>query len=181
MFLTLKPMPSPVSIANDLIIQLKQACEDSYLRAEEQLQRKIPRASISLALRGRSAGTAHLQQNKLRFNPVLLQENSSEFFTTVVPHEICHLLCFQLFGRVKPHGKEWQHLMRSIYGLTPRVTHSFNVQSVSGSQFTYYCQCGPIMLTIRRHNKVVKQQMKYRCRRCQQILAPEMATLAKLS
>ncbi|WP_371316291.1 SprT family zinc-dependent metalloprotease [Shewanella sp. NIFS-20-20] len=177
--LTIVEIMAPLSpLPEALQQQLLQACELSYLQAERALGRQFPRPDISLALRGRSAGTAHLQLNKLRFNPILLQENPREFFAAVVPHEICHLLCYQLYGRVKPHGKEWQYLMRTLYDLTPRTTHCFDVQSVSGRQFAYHCQCGPVMLSIRRHNKVVKQQMRYRCRNCQQILAPNINLLA---
>ncbi|MCG9745194.1 SprT family zinc-dependent metalloprotease [Shewanella sp. Isolate8] len=147
------------------------AVESCYQTAEQKLGRSFPRPEVNFKLRGKSAGTAHLQLNKLRFNPVLLEENPEEFVDQVVPHEICHLLAYRLFGRVKPHGKEWQALMINLYGLTPRTTHSLNTASVAGQTFDYACRCGVVPLSIRRHNKVQRQQTQYRCRRCKKTLS----------
>ena len=150
--------------------------EACYQIAEQHFDQTFPRPEIGFKLRGRSAGTAHLQLNKLRFNPVLLTENQQAFIDEVVPHEICHLLCFQLFGRVKPHGKEWQSLMRTLFSLVPRTTHAFDTSSLSAAQIDYLCGCGPIKLSIRRHNKVRRGQTQYRCKRCQQILMTANST-----
>ncbi len=149
------------------IIQQVESC---YQHAERYLKRHFPRPEINFKLHGKSAGTAHLQMNKLRFNATLLEENPHIFLEQVVAHEICHLLAHQLFGKVKPHGKEWQSLMIKIFNLPPKTTHSLDTRSVEGKTFTYYCHCGPINLTIRRHNKILRQQTQYRCRRCQQTL-----------
>ncbi len=148
-----------------------EAVESCYQTAEGQLKRGFPRPEVNFKLRGKSAGTAHLQLNKLRFNPVLLEENLDEFVQQVVPHEICHLLAYQLYGRVKPHGKEWQALMVKLYGLTPSTTHSLNTDSVAGRTFDYRCRCGVVPLSIRRHNKVQRQETQYRCRRCKETLS----------
>ena len=144
--------------------------EADYQLAENYFKRQFPRPLVQFTLRGKSAGTAHLQSNKLRFNPVLLAENPQIFTNEVVPHEISHLLSFQLFGKVKPHGKEWQTIMLSVFKVTPKTTHKLNIQSVSGQQFEYFCGCGSVMLTIRRHNRIVRGETQYRCRRCQQKL-----------
>lgn len=150
--------------------QIAQQVLECYRQAEAYLDRSFPRPDIKFTLRGKSAGTAHLQLNLLRFNPTLLAENHQTFIDQVVPHEICHLLAYQLFGRVKPHGKEWQALMMDIYQLEPATTHSLNIQSVTGRTFDYLCGCGSIPLSIRRHNKVVRGETQYRCRRCKQEL-----------
>ncbi|WP_144212748.1 SprT family zinc-dependent metalloprotease [Shewanella donghaensis] len=150
--------------------------ESDYQLAEQQLERKFTRPSILFSLRGKSAGTAHLQLNKLRFNPVLLEENIDDFITQVVPHEISHLICFQLFGRVKPHGVEWQQIMNGVFNIPADTTHQLNTHSVAGKQFQYQCHCGPVMLSIRRHNKVVRNQTQYRCKRCAQVLIGKQST-----
>ena len=137
---------------------------------EQQLKRIFPRPEINFKLRGKSAGTAHLHQNLLRFNAILLAENQDAFFNEVIPHEICHLLAHQMYGRVKPHGQEWQALMIQVFKLTPSTTHSMNTQSVAGQHFSYQCDCGPVSLSIRRHNKVVRGETQYRCRRCKKAL-----------
>ena len=116
--------------------------------------------------RGKIAGSARLQLNELRFNQVLMRDNLDTFLSDVVPHELCHLLAFRLYGRVRPHGKEWQTLMREVFHLKPATYHLMDVTKVSGQKFTYMCKCGPIQLSIRRHNKVVRKVQKYRCLKC---------------
>lgn len=147
-------------------IQVLERIETCYQTAEMTLKRAFPRPITQFTLRGKSAGTAHLQQNRLRFNPVLLRENSEAFLTEVVPHEICHLLCFQLFGKTKPHGKEWQSLMLTVFKVNPKTTHNFNTTSVASKEVEYRCACGPIRLSIRRHNKVLRGESRYICKRC---------------
>ncbi|MDB2386083.1 SprT family zinc-dependent metalloprotease [Shewanella sp.] len=144
--------------------------ERCYQLAATALSQSFPRPEVNFKLRGKSAGTAHLQLNKLRFNPLLLQDNPQAFIDEVVPHEICHLLAFQLYGKVKPHGVEWQTLMLHIFQCQPRTTHHFNTQSVEGKTFEYFCHCGCVHLSIRRHNKVVRGDSQYRCRQCGQNL-----------
>lgn len=154
----------------DLQSKLLAHCEACYQLAENKLQRKFDRPSINFKLRGKSAGTAHLQQNRLRFNPILLRENPDAFIEQVVPHEICHLLCYQIFTQakksIKPHGREWQSLMINIFSIKPQTTHNFDTSSVSGTHYTYQCHCGTVNLSLRRHNKIIRGQAKYLCRKC---------------
>jgi SprT protein len=128
--------------------------------------------SVHFNQRGKIAGCARLQKNELRFNPTLLKDNISLFLDEVVPHEVCHIVAFILYGRVRPHGKEWQSLMIDLFGLQPRTYHKMDVTKVQGKQFEYKCECGPIELSIRRHNKVVRGQQKYICRKCRVSLTP---------
>ena len=165
--------PSTTTIADPLQRQVIEHCEACYLNAERLLKRRFPRPEVSFKLKGKSAGTAHLQQNRLRFNPVLLAENPEAFIREVVPHEIAHLLCFQLYGagkQIKPHGLQWQAIMRNVFNLPPRASHNFDISSVTGKTFTYQCQCGPVELTLRRHNKVQRGESRYLCRQCRQVL-----------
>lgn len=84
----------------------------------------------------------------------------------MVPHELAHLLVFRQFGRVAPHGREWRWMMESVL-LTPASrTHRFETASVQSRTFPYRCGCGQHQLTIRRHNRVLRGESEYRCRRC---------------
>lgn len=151
-------------------LKVRQQVDICYQQVEAVLKQAFSRPSVSFSLRGKAAGTANLATNQLRFNPILLHENLNAFLTEVVPHEICHLIAHQQYGRVRPHGKEWQALMINIFALRPTATHQFNTQSVTGKQFDYQCGCGLVKLSIRRHNKVMRGETQYRCRRCQQTL-----------
>ncbi|GAA4874214.1 SprT family zinc-dependent metalloprotease [Ferrimonas pelagia] len=151
-------------------VQLQQAVLDRvqqcYQQAQQRLQRPFPLPQIEFRLRGQSAGVAHLQQNRIRFNPVLLAQNPDAFIDEVVPHEIAHLLVWQLHGRVRPHGREWQSLMQSVFDRQGRTCHAFDVSSVRPQTYAYRCQCQAHQLTVRRHNKVQRGQAQYQCRRC---------------
>lgn len=134
-------------------------------KAELQLSRTFPPPLITYRRSGKNAGTAFLQQNRMNLNPVLFSENREAFFSDVIPHELSHLLVFQLYGRVKPHGKEWQYIMQDVFGCNPSATHNFDLAPLKLNTFRYRCACGPVDLSVRRHNKVLRGQ-SYRCRRC---------------
>ncbi|MDO6693670.1 SprT family zinc-dependent metalloprotease [Aliiglaciecola sp. 3_MG-2023] len=120
--------------------------------------------------RGNIAGTAHLQKNIIKLNATLLKDNFEEFMQTVLPHEVAHIVAFQRFNRVKPHGIEWQSIMHNVFNLPPRVRHKMDTTKTQGKMFDYQCKCGTVKLTVRRHNKVVNKQQIYCCRKCQQQL-----------
>lgn len=162
---------------NALQAQVIQAVEKCYSHAEDTLARRFARPKVSFKQRGKIAGSAHLSRNELRFNPTLLQDNLAEFLQEVVPHEVSHLLCFQLYGRVQPHGPEWKGLMKTLFNLKGSRCHQMNTQKVEGKTFIYQCGCGDIKLSIRRHNKIERGQQQYQCRRCRQILTQKPAKL----
>ena len=143
--------------------------EDFFIEAECFFDRAFERPAYLYNQRGKAAGTAHLQRNIIKINPILFINNKEEFFQQVIPHEVAHLIAFQQYGRVRPHGKEWQHIMVNVFKRPALTTHQLDVKDVVGQQFTYHCSCATHLLTIRRHNKVLKGN-KYRCKLCRSTL-----------
>ncbi|MCE2573799.1 SprT family zinc-dependent metalloprotease [Motilimonas eburnea] len=145
---------------------LEQQVEACYQLAECFFDRPFQRPTIQYNQRGKIAGSAHLQKHLLKFNPVLYQENQTCFLVDVVPHEVSHLLVYQLHGAsAAPHGREWQFIMTQVMKRPARRTHQFDISSVAGKTFLYHCQCQQHQLSIRRHNKV-KKGTQYLCTQC---------------
>ncbi|MBD8512997.1 SprT family zinc-dependent metalloprotease [Photobacterium sp. WH77] len=141
-------------------------------RAENKLGKQFPDPAIRFTQRGKIAGSARMQSWEIRYNPVLLAENPHAFLAEVVPHELAHLLTFACHGKVRPHGPEWQKMMTEVFNVPARTTHSFDISSVSGRTFPYRCQCREHQITVRRHNKILRQQAIYHCMQCHQPLMP---------
>ncbi|CAM4304360.1 SprT family zinc-dependent metalloprotease [Vibrio neonatus] len=134
--------------------------------ANAHFERQFLIPTIETDMRGKAAGKAFLQLNTIKLNRVLLAENQQEFIEHVLPHEVAHLITHQVFGRVRPHGKEWQYVMSKVFGIKPDRTHSMDVSSVQGKTFEYQCPCRQYPLSIRRHNKVLRGETHYSCRNC---------------
>ncbi|WP_354623646.1 SprT family zinc-dependent metalloprotease [Psychromonas sp. MME2] len=148
--------------------------ETCFILAECFFNRSFQRPSYLFNQRGKSAATAHLQRNLIKFNAILYQQNKETFLQQVVAHEVAHLIVYQCYGKVRPHGKEWQKVMRDVFHCPPHTTHSLDISDVVGQQFTYQCQCSSHQLSIRRHNKVLKGG-QYLCTRCKTLLTAKNA------
>ncbi|WP_445494552.1 SprT family zinc-dependent metalloprotease [Photorhabdus sp. SF281] len=158
-------MPSariPVALQQTVIHTLRQKLQQANL----YLNRDFPEPTINYHQRGTSAGSAYIKDWQIRLNPVLLIENQQAFIDEVVPHELAHLLVYRYFGKVPPHGKQWRWMMEEVLGSPASRTHKFEVNSVRSKTFTYYCRCQQHELTLRRHNKILREESHYICKKC---------------
>ena len=137
---------------------------------------KISYPNVIFTKRGTTAGTAHYATHTINFNPELYVRNVDAFLTDTAPHELSHLVAYQVFSkgrgiRIQPHGEEWKRVMRSL-GVTPSRCHSFDTSEVKQKKnvvrYQYKCSCrSNIMVSSVRHNRA-QQGAKFVCTKCKQ-------------
>ncbi|QIW16700.1 SprT family protein [Pasteurellaceae bacterium RH1A] len=152
-----------------LKIQVQRQLKCSLEQASAYFGREFEQPAVTYTVKGAKAGVAYLRENEIRLNPVLLAENGADFIQQTVPHELAHLLVYQLFGRVQPHGKEWKMMMEEVLGVPAEVYHCYDLAKVRQT-FAYQCACQTHQLTIRRHKAIVEGKAIYHCRKCKQVL-----------
>lgn len=152
--------------AMNAMIESVKSCFD---KADGFFGNEFKRSVCNFKQRGRAAGTAHLQKNEIRFNYFMYQQDPEVFISTVIPHEVAHIIVFQIYGStVKPHGKEWQAVMMKVYGIAPDRTHTFNTPPPKQVYF-YHCECQQHDFTKQRHAKVLRG-VQYVCKNCKSTL-----------
>jgi len=168
------PTPDPDRLAaldREALLAALHERVDAAWRLCREVHPGLPRPAVWCDLRGKCAGQAHFGRGGLRFNPVLYAENRLAFLVEVVPHEMAHWLVHHLKDgpRVRPHGREWQTVMRELFGLAPRTTHRFDTGRASSAPHRYACDCREHAFSARRH-ALARQGQRYRCRHCAQTL-----------
>lgn len=171
----MKPLRIPIALQQSVM----QCLRAKLALAEAYFDCTFPEPTITYQQRGTSAGTAWLERWEIRLNPQLLLENQQTFIDEVIPHELAHLLVFRQFGRVAPHGREWRWMMSHVLQTPARRTHEFDLTVVRPNTFPYRCGCQQHALTVRRHNRVLRGEAQYRCRRCGDLLQPETTTAGR--
>lgn len=148
-----------------LKIQVQRRLTHHLMLANTFFERAFIAPTVYYNVRGGKAGVAYLLKNEIRFNPILLQENAPSFIEQVVPHELAHIIVFQQFGRVQPHGKEWKMVMESVFHLPAEIYHNFDLTNVQ-KQVLYQCACQTHALSIQRHRAIQQSHRIYLCKHC---------------
>lgn len=109
----------------------------------------IKAPTVTYDLKGTTAGMAVFDRltktGNIRINNALLYtDHYEDMIQDTVPHEVAHIVARQVYGNIKPHGKEWQYVM-ALLGLSATRCHDYDVtHSRTHIKFTYTCRCGPI-------------------------------------
>ncbi len=149
--------------AEQIIKLAEAAVRAAESRARERYAIRLPGAVIDFALRGRCAGQAKVEQNGrtlLRINLELLTNNLDDFLKQTIPHEVSHLVvnwqARKKRQRPRPHGPEWQAVMRDCYNLQPVRCHTYATTParIVPRNFLYRCNCREHRLTRIMHNRM---------------------------
>ncbi len=158
-----------------LVTRQAQACLRSV---NDALGCRLTLPEIRFDLRGRAAGQFCLRQGalQLRFNSALFARYFEENLAQTVPHEVAHFLVYALFSqygkkRVRPHGPEWQSMMR-LLGVTPETRHSFSLDGIPvrrEQRFAWNCSCRTHSIAKRTHLRMLRGEQRV-CISCGSLL-----------
>ena len=138
--------------------------------------------TIKYHKRGTTAGTADCHRWVLDFNPTLFVENVEDFLGRTVPHEMAHLIDYQVYqkqarmmsfgyrrAKRSVHGPTWQSIMR-LLGAPVSRCHSYDVTNArvkNRTRYNYACACGQeFELGPKHHAAVMRgEKITHRTRR----------------
>jgi SprT protein len=157
--------------------RLVEQTNDYLKMAQEHFGRGFRLDTIRADIKGKTAGYFRMHRNgscEINYNPVIFGQHTDDFLLRTVPHEVAHLVAYQNYGgKIRPHGKHWQTIMR-LFGADVKRCHDYDVSATKSRQyrlFDYQCDCKQHSLTAIRHNRILKGQL-YHCRNCHQPLIP---------
>jgi len=164
-------------VVHRIVGQVTQRTAELTALGARLIGRAAPLPRVAFDLRGQAAGQFRVGaggEPLIRYNRTLLARYPSEFLAQTVPHEVAHYLAHLRFGRtVRPHGAEWQEIMRGL-GADPKRCHDFDVTGLTTRRIRrhlYHCRCGEHALTSIRHHRILRGA-SYVCRSCGQPLRP---------
>ena len=150
---------------------------DQYLSlAGQAFEQPFAMPLVCFTLEGKTAGYFKLLRDgscMINFNRLLLEQNTVDFLKRTVPHEVAHMVAYQVFGTaIRPHGKEWKSVM-AVFGADDARCHDYDLSNIRTRQyrrFSYQCNCRSHQLTSIRHNRVLSGY-RYVCKSCKQQLS----------
>ncbi len=141
-------------------------------KAAEIYALELAPIEVRFDLRGSAAGMYRVRRADrcIRYNPWIFARYFEDSLAVTVPHEVAHYVTDCLYGlsRVRPHGTEWQAVMRAL-GASPRVSARYDLSGLPlrrQRRFAYRCGCSIHQLSACRHNRVQRGEAVYLCRNC---------------
>jgi SprT protein len=117
---------------------------------------------VKFNLKGKCAGQCCFSGTfTLRFNLKLLKENEEDYLKFTVPHEVAHMITYMVYGKVRPHGKEWKNVMYALGVRHPQRCHHYDL----GEPWKYKCDCQVHYLSNRQH-EIARSGRSYVCNLC---------------
>lgn len=124
-----------------------------------KISMRIPH--VRFDLKGTTGGYAHYQEWAIRLNVQALEDFREEMIENTIPHEVAHLVAFELYGAgIAPHGWEWQRIAR-ILGCDASRCHSMPLEKAKKTRkFLYVCMCQKHQVGLNVHRKIQAGQYR---------------------
>lgn len=169
--------PSFEPLSDALRERVLERTRELVERANAHFGLALPVPRVDFDINGVAWGyyVRHGTRVRIRFNPVLFERAFAESLNDTVPHEVAHYVVDHAFSRrAKPHGSEWQRVMR-LFGVDkPKATARYDTEGLSvrrQRRFAYRCDCREHEITTTRHRRALRG-VRYVCRECQAALRP---------
>jgi len=131
--------------------------------------------NVDFSLRGRVGGIYSSKSHSIKINMVLLEENTEDYLSQTIPHEVAHAFQRHIYGsiqfgkRIMPHGYEWKRIMQK-FGKDPKRCHTYDTENARvrkiARDYEYVCDCMTHNLTALMHKKISIQNKPYKCLKC---------------
>ena len=166
---------------NEVCEKLVAATIQSVAKACEVLGYRVSVPHVVFNLRGITAGMAFSYVEGftplIRYNLGLAKENLEAFLDNTVPHEVAHIVANRHFGKNCGHKREWQWVMRKVYGIEPKRCHQYDVSAHRIRKtfiHIYKCGCGECRTGTKHHNLIQNApDRRIICSVCRQVLKKE--------
>ncbi|MBN1378366.1 MAG: SprT-like domain-containing protein [Gammaproteobacteria bacterium] len=164
---------SVAAVLNDTQQTQVRALTRQYIqKASIYAKCSTPEIKITFDLRGAAAGLYCVRSGRpeIRYNPYIFARYYDDNLANTIPHEVAHYVADLLFGarNIKPHGSEWRKIVVALGACTQR-THHYDLTGIprrSEQQYIYICNCREHKISSRRHNRINRGKMRYRCQLC---------------
>jgi SprT protein len=127
----------------------------------------------SCRMLGRARSDIKNSTGNISINYEAFSQNRDRYIDEILSHEFAHIITSLIYGRVRPHGREFKYVCYTLFPDAPDIARGsyrggdFILESKkSYKKYPYRCKCQKVYLTSIRHNKILKKKMSYFCRIC---------------
>lgn len=163
----------PSSVQRDVEVRIQEGIN----KASEHFGRKFNFPTLSYDVKGKTAGYATYQKNHIRLNAQLLMENKEKFIARTVPHELAHLITwevykdditFRSYKRIAHHGSHWRKICRIVGMDDVTRTHSYDVSKSTArknKQYVWQCNTCQALMSVSKskHTKMQSGRYHHKC------------------
>lgn len=145
--------------------EVEQKCHDLIAKGNALFGTNVKLSSIGWDLRGTAAGQARRRSlvYSVRFNLEAKRLDPTHFFNETVPHEIAHLIVFELTltgrSRDRGHGRDFKRVCRALGGTGARCHNIALTKARTVQKHKYILPSGRVVeVTSIMHGKIQKGQ-----------------------
>lgn len=153
---------------SELLNRVEDKIVETFLLAQKQFGKVFELPQLSFELNSsRVAGQALLRGWKIKINPEFLEQYPDQVISRTVPHEVAHLVAFNVYPHAKQsHGPEWKSVAVKL-GTEPTRCHSMHLPEKQ--PHTYICSCQKFHVSNLIHRKIQNGQRRF-CLKCKKDL-----------